>query len=165
MSTDSKIRPLILKGGIAVYESVKSTSKTPMIIVFQYNPEDLKRTLANRSAKPKSGDVGGAKEDVMKSMGPPVETITLKIVINVVDQLSVAERTISEFGIYPQLSVLEMLLYPTLAKAKRIEKEVMSTSFGVSAATFRKACESVTTSLGLFFRLLMAALSSLSLTT
>lgn len=126
MSFDSKIRPLILKGGLAVYESVKSQSKTPTIIVFQYNPEDLKRTLTTRSAKPKSGDVGGAKEDVMRAMGPPVEAITLKIVIDVVDQLSVADRTISEFGIYPQLSVLEMLLYPTLAKAKRIEKEAKS---------------------------------------
>ena len=50
-------------------------------------------------------------------------------------------------------------------KEKRIEKDVIGTSSGVSAATLRKACESVTTSLGGCLRLSSAAVSSRSLTT
>lgn len=126
MSSDSKVRPLLQKGGLAVYESVKTANRTPKIIVFQYNPEQLKRTLTARAPKAKSSNSGGAKEDVMRAMGPPVEAITLSISINAVDQVSLARAKISEFGIYPELSVLEMLLYPTVATAKKIEEKAKS---------------------------------------
>lgn len=123
MSSEPTIRPVLQKGGLAVYESVETLKNTPKIIVFQYNPEQLKRTLTARAAKPKSSNMGGSKEDVMRAMGPPVEAITISISINAVDQVSLAGATITEFGIYPQLSILEMLLYPTVATAKKIEEK------------------------------------------
>ena len=52
-----------------------------------------------------------------------------------------------------------------LKRAKRIEKLVIGTSGGVSAATLRKACESVTTSRGGRCRRSRASLSSRSFTT
>ena len=52
-----------------------------------------------------------------------------------------------------------------LKRAKRIEKVVSGTSGGVSAATLRKACESVTTSFGGRLRRSRASRSSRSLTT
>ena len=50
-------------------------------------------------------------------------------------------------------------------RAKRIENEVIFTSGGVSPATFRKACESVTTSAGGRRSRSRASRSSRSLTT
>ena len=79
MSSEPTIRPVLQKGGLAVYESVETLKNTPKIIVFQYNPEQLKRTLTARAARPKSSNMGGSKEDVMRAMGPPVEAITISI--------------------------------------------------------------------------------------
>ena len=50
-------------------------------------------------------------------------------------------------------------------RANKMEKEVMGTSGGVSAATLRKACESVTTRAGLRCMRASASRNSRSLTT
>jgi len=78
------------------------------VILFQYNPHTLTRTLnANRV-----GNEGAPGGQHMRLNGAPRETISLDVEIDATDQLEAEQPTAVQMGIYPQLSALEMLLYP-----------------------------------------------------
>jgi hypothetical protein len=116
MPSDFPLRPKLQKGALAVYESDDPRNQ-PDIIVFQYNPDQLKRTLANRAPQSPPSNVGGAKEDVLRVGGPPVETINLTVALNAVDQPAGvtglnAQAGATQYGLHPALATLEMLLYP-----------------------------------------------------
>jgi hypothetical protein len=99
--------PQTIKGaiiGIDLFNPLAS------VIVFQYNPDTMTRTLRGQG----SGD-GGARSEAMRLKGAPVETIKLDVEIDATDQLEKAETLATKMGIYPQLSALEMLLYPKSA--------------------------------------------------
>ncbi|NIM95756.1 MAG: hypothetical protein GTO18_18810 [Anaerolineales bacterium] len=109
--------PKILKGALVAYES-QFLGPIPNVIVFQYNPEQLSRTLAYRAAPPDPSNTGSAREDVLRIQGPPVETITISVELNAADQLGEPEKhphTV-EFGLHPALAALELLLYPSSAQ-------------------------------------------------
>lgn len=99
--------PQTIKGaiiGIDLFNPLAS------VIVFQYNPDTMTRTLRGQG----SGD-GGARSEAMRLKGAPIETIKLDVEIDATDQLEKAETLATTTGIYPQLSALEMLLYPKSA--------------------------------------------------
>jgi hypothetical protein len=99
--------PRLIKGaivGIDIFNPLAS------VILFQYNPDTLTRTLQAKM----SGE-GGDKTEALRLGGAPEETITLDIEIDATDQLEKAEGTAVSMGIYPQLSALEMLIYPKSA--------------------------------------------------
>lgn len=104
--------PKLLKGGLVVFPSQK-LGPPPTVIVFQYNPEQLSRSLAPR-APPDPSSVGGAREDSLRVLGPPVETINLSVVLNAADQLEQPEQNpeVAANGLHPALAALELLLYP-----------------------------------------------------
>ncbi len=52
----------------------------------------------------------------MRLKGAPVETIKLDVEIDATDQLERGDATAASMGIAPQLSALEMLLYPKSAQ-------------------------------------------------
>lgn len=79
----------------------------PNIIIFQYNPAQLSRTLTAQAA-PSEGDMG----EVLRLKGPPKESITLKIEIDATDQLEKGSATSGSLGLHPTLAALELLLYP-----------------------------------------------------
>src|SRR5215218_10317847 len=79
--------PKLLKGALVVYES-QTPGPPPKVIVFQYNPEQLSRSLATRAAPSEPGNVGGAREDVLRVLGPPVETVNLSVELDAADQLT-----------------------------------------------------------------------------
>ncbi len=81
------------------------------VIIFQYNPETLTRTLQAQTAGGGEGD----RSEALRLKGPPVETIKLDVEVDATDQLEKADGVASSMGIYPQLSALEMLLYPKSA--------------------------------------------------
>lgn len=88
------------------------------VVVFQYNPETLTRTL-------KAQATGGTnKGEVLRLSGPPEEDITLDLVIDATDQLEQAKFPATSMGVYPALASLEMLLYPKSALV--IANEVLS---------------------------------------
>ena len=63
-----------------------------------------------------AGQEGGASPDVLRLAGAPQETITLsEVVLDATDQLETGDAIAGSMGIYPQLSALEMLLYPKSA--------------------------------------------------
>src|SRR5262245_42749470 len=105
--------PRLLKGALVVYESQKP-GPPPRVIVFQYNAEQLSRSLAHRAAPPEPSDVGAAREDTFRVLGPPLETINLSVVLDAADQLEQPEQNpeVAANGLHPALAALELLLYP-----------------------------------------------------
>ncbi|HKV33840.1 MAG TPA: hypothetical protein VJP89_05960, partial [Pyrinomonadaceae bacterium] len=53
--------------------------------------------------------------EAMRLKGAPIETIKLDVEIDATDQLEKGDGIATTLGIYPQLSALEMLLYPKSA--------------------------------------------------
>jgi len=97
--------PKILKGaivGIDIFNPLAS------VIIFQYNPENMTRSLTPQTA-------GGEPGEVMRLTGPPQESIKFEMEIDATDQLESADTNAVKMGISPTLSALEMLLYPKSA--------------------------------------------------
>ncbi len=101
-----------------MYES-QTLGLVPNVIVFQYNPEQLSRTLAERAAAPQPSTVGTAREDVLRALGPPVQTMNLTVELDAADQLAEPDqnRAVVEHGLHPALASLERLLHPSLEQA------------------------------------------------
>jgi hypothetical protein len=99
--------PRLLKGGIVLIDP--DTAAVRRIIVLQYNPDTLSRTLQPQAVK-ESGD----RSEALRLTGPPVETIKLDAEIDATDQLEFPEqnRSAVDFGIQPQLAALETMVYP-----------------------------------------------------
>lgn len=100
--------PRVLKGAIIGLDLFNPLAS---IIIFQYNPEKLTRSLTAQSAS-----TGSDRGEVLRLKGPPSETITLTVEIDATDQLERADIRATTLGIYPVLSSLEMLLYPKAAR-------------------------------------------------
>lgn len=96
--------PRILKGALV---GIDILNPVPKVIAFQYNPDSLTRTLKARAS---GGD--GARAEAMRLSGAPEEDITLDVEIDATDSLEDGDAAAIDLGIYPQLSALEMLLYP-----------------------------------------------------
>jgi len=80
------------------------------VIVFQYNPETVTRTLQAQA----SGD-NGAPSEALRLRGAPVENIRMDVEIDASDQLEQGESIATTLGVHPQLAAMEMLLYPKSA--------------------------------------------------
>jgi hypothetical protein len=100
--------PKVQKGAIV---GIDPFNPVASVVVFQYNPDKLTRTLQPQAA---GGDGGGFSE-AQRLKGAPVETIKVDVEIDATDQLEAAEGAATSMGIYPQLSALEMLAYPKSA--------------------------------------------------
>jgi hypothetical protein len=95
----------LLKGAIVAVDSLNPRAS---VIVFQYNPDTLTRTVTAQTAGSDTADKGEA----MRLKGPPRETIKLDVEIDAADQLEQANPLATSLGLYPTLAALEMLLYP-----------------------------------------------------
>jgi hypothetical protein len=80
------------------------------VIPFQYNSDTLTRTL-----QPQMGSEGGDRSEQLRLKGAPQETIKLDIELDATDRLEKDDGQAKALGIYPQLSALEMLIYPKSA--------------------------------------------------
>ena len=113
----SNVSPLLMKGAILVLEP--NTGIPLNTINLQYNPESIRRSLQPQSV----GDLPDRSE-VLRLKGPPIEQIHCDIEIDATDQLAAGDLTTINFGIAPQLSTLELLVYPS--SALLIANEVLS---------------------------------------
>jgi len=113
----SNISPLLVKGAILVLEP--NTGIPLSTINFEYNPETIKRNLQPQSV----GDQPDRTE-VLRLKGPPIETISCEIEIDATDLLAAQDPVTMRYGIAPQLSTLELLVYPS--SAVLIANEVLS---------------------------------------
>jgi hypothetical protein len=99
--------PQLLKGGIVLLNP--DTGQPVQIIVLQYNPDTLTRTLQVQGIGPEPGD----RLEALRLKAPPLETIKLDAEIDATDQMEKADPTTAQLGIYPQLAALETIVYPS----------------------------------------------------
>jgi hypothetical protein len=86
----------------------KPVKKWPSVISFQYNPEQVTRTL-----KPQPVSDEPDRTEIFRLKGPPIETIKCTVEIDGADLMAASDPTTLQYGIQPQLSALELLVYPS----------------------------------------------------
>ncbi len=101
--------PKVMKGAIIGLDPLNPLAS---VIIFQYNPDLLTRTLTAQTSGSDNADRGEA----LRLKGPPKETIKLDVEIDAADQLEQANPLATSMGLYPTLASLEMLLYPKSAR-------------------------------------------------
>lgn len=107
MSSDFPLSPRVRKGGLAAY---RLPSLQPTIVIFQYNPDEVSRSLRASTAS------GGGRGESGRAAGPPEETLTFTVEIDAVDQLEhPAGNNASQLGLHPAIAALESLMYPAFA--------------------------------------------------
>src|SRR5438445_8864630 len=139
MPSQSTLRPNLQKGALAVYPTHTPGSQPTTLIIFQFNPESMKRTLAHRSAPaPNQGATGAPKEDVLRVAGPPLETINLTVDMHAADQLDEPDddknSAVAQNGLHPALATLELLMYPPTADTRKIDDQAARGQVQVSSA-------------------------------
>lgn len=102
--------PRVIKGGIVLLDPDTFAVLPNGIILLQYNPDTLTRTL-----KVKGAEEGGERSEALRLTGPAVETIKVDAEVDATDQLELADANALRYGIAPQLAALETLVYPTTA--------------------------------------------------
>lgn len=96
--------PKVLKGavvGIDIFNPVAS------VAIFQYNPAEISRTV-----EPQYSEAGGGRAEALRLQGPPRETISADITLDLIDQMEAGRSGPLGGGIAGQLAALEMLVYP-----------------------------------------------------
>jgi len=99
------LSPRLLRGAII---SFRLPNPVPSVILFQYNPPTLQRTLEARTA----GGGEAAGEEAFRISGAPSETIKVEIELDAADTLAAVADSSTSNGVMAQLAALEMLLYP-----------------------------------------------------
>jgi hypothetical protein len=100
------ISPILRKGAIL---SLDPTTGVPLgKILLQYNPDSITRSL-----KPQSVGDQPDRTEILRLKGPPIETIRCDAEIDATDLLAQADANTVAHGIQPQLSALELLVYPS----------------------------------------------------
>ncbi len=109
--------PRLLKGGLVLVDP--DNGQPQQIINFQINPETLSRSLQIQRVEPGGGD----RNEAMRLKGPAIETINLEVQIDATDQLEFPDQNPNavQLGIYPQLAVLEMIVYPSSTRLQTNE--------------------------------------------
>ncbi len=100
--------PRIQKGAVIGLDPVNPLAS---VVVFQYNPDSLTRTITAQS----TGGGNADKGEVLRLKGPPQETIKIDVEIDATDQLERGDSTAVSTGLHGTLASLEMLLYPKSA--------------------------------------------------
>jgi hypothetical protein len=100
--------PRTVRGGLVMLEP--KSGALQRVVVLQYTPDALSRTLQAQAA---SGDAGD-RLDALRLRGAPMETIKLDAEIDATDQLELPEQNQGtvRLGINPELAALETAIYP-----------------------------------------------------
>ncbi len=113
------VSPRLRKGAILTFDP---TIGVPLVtIMLQYNPDTLTRSL-----KPQPVGDEPDRTEIFRLKGPPTETIKAEVEIDATDQLATSPPSpvAVSLGIQPQLSQLELLVYP--ASSTLILNEALS---------------------------------------
>ena len=99
--------PRLLRGGLVQLDPASGTIVN--VIVFQYNPDTVTRTLQPRGMTGEPGD----RLEVLRLTGPAHETIQLEAELDATDQLSQSSAPVVQDGLLPVLASLEALITPS----------------------------------------------------
>jgi hypothetical protein len=117
--------PKPIRSGLVVVDPDHGTPQR--VIVLQFNPDTLERSIAPQSAGD-SGDAGGGgtgsgdRNEALRLKGPAQETWKFTA------EIEIAEPD----GIHPQLAVLEMLVQPTTAQLRAATRLTQKGSIEIS---------------------------------
>jgi hypothetical protein len=100
------ISPRLMKGGIVTLDP--NTGIPRGLIALQYNPDTLTRKLQPQAVADQPD-----RTEILRLKGPPIETISVIAEIDATDQLAASDPIALDLGIQPQLSALELLVYPS----------------------------------------------------
>lgn len=114
--SDFPIRPKLLRGAFVEY----GLSLPPLAFAFQFNPETLTRSRTASYQAPGAGagtagcrDRSEAQErSCLAQVTVSAETVGLTLQLDATDDLDEGAGLAQTFGIGPQLSVLELMIYP-----------------------------------------------------
>jgi hypothetical protein len=98
-----------MRGGIVQIDP--DTAAVQNIVVLQYNPDSLTRTLQVQSVAPAYQN----RSEALRLTGPPIESFKLEAEIDATDQLELPSLypNAVQYGILPLLTALELMIYPT----------------------------------------------------
>lgn len=139
-------QPKILRGAFVEY----GISIPPLILVFQFNPVDISRKRSNSFSVPdmsqdkKEGEKKGGglslrefhqhkefekleKLRDAQDVSVEPETISIEIRFDATDKLNEGDTITEQFGIAPELSTLELMMYP---KSESLLGAAVSAIFG-----------------------------------
>ena len=120
--------PKLFRGGIVLLDPTeKKGGSSKGVIVLQYNPDTLTRTLQVQGV----GDAGADRSEALRLKGPPVETIKLEAELDIADQLDSPFLTAFSAGLQPQLAALETLVYPTSEKLQADNQLALQGAFEI----------------------------------
>jgi len=113
------IRPKLLRGAFIEY----GLSLPPLAFAFQFNPETLSRgrtaTFTPRAAGGSGTEGGGCREgseqmdrSCLAQVSVSEENISLTLQLDATEDLDSGDALTQQFGVGPQLSVLELMIYP-----------------------------------------------------
>jgi hypothetical protein len=142
MTTGYSRTPKLLKGAIIQFDS-PLLLPVPNIIVFQYNPETMSRSLSPWAppSDEKIKDVPKI-EDNLAQPYPPVETFSVSLELDAADDLEnpIKHPVTVVSGVADRIAALELLLYPP------VENTLVPTVDGtlVAPGTNLSAAQSVT---------------------
>ena len=114
--------PRLIKGGLVLVDP--ETTQVLRIISLQYNSDTLSRTLQLQTTGGQAGD----RIEPVRFKGPAIETFKLEADIDATDQLEFPDQNpvAGQFGIAPQLALLESLVQPTAAQLAAVDREASS---------------------------------------
>jgi len=140
MATGYSRTPKLLKGALVQF-SAPMIVPIPNIIIFQYNPELVSRTLAAYDPQSTTGQTEDWKKaavatSVRAQPFDPVETFTLSLQLDASDALEVPEfHPVAVLaGVADRLAALELLMYPSEDAAASLLASV-SISLGSGGAS------------------------------
>ena len=104
--------PRLLKAGLVLVDP--DSGAVERVIVMQYNPDSLTRTLAAQTVQPHAQN----RLEALRLTGPAIETLKIEAEIDAADQLEFpdANPLATLMGIHPQLAALETIVHPSSAQ-------------------------------------------------
>jgi len=114
------IRPKLLRGAFVEY----GLSLPPLAFAFQFNPETLSRGRTASYTPPGAGGAAGPgtagcrdrseaqERSCLAQVSVSTESISLSLQLDATDDLDEGKGLAQQFGIGPQLSALELMVYP-----------------------------------------------------
>lgn len=115
--------PRLVKCGLVVLDPASGV--TLRTIALQYNPDTLSTSYQVQGV---GGEGGGDRAQPFRLKGPAIQTIKVEAEIDATDALEHPDQnaTAVQFGIAPQLAVLEALVNPTVAELMALKAQASS---------------------------------------
>lgn len=96
----------LMRGALIEYGS-NFLGPIPNVVIFQFNPESLTRTI-----QVPSRNTSVTARETSQAGEPPVEKVTVNAVFSAADALDKNNVLARQFGVGPQLAALEKMVYP-----------------------------------------------------